>query len=164
VSSSRRHGRGPDPSEEPTDQVPPAPLSSLARRIELDSQTRGVAERPVLRRTSPADDLRPLPGVVLSRDAALAAVQADLLTWFDKEPFADSDPASGCLSGVTTMGALCLQAEVCDWRPLKPFGLGTATSRPASRGPPSQTKPIDRPEPCSIRPLMTASCLLIPAE
>lgn len=54
--------------------------------------------------------------VVLSRDAALAAVEADLRTWFDKEPFADPVRRLAAYRGVTTMGALCLQAEVCDWR------------------------------------------------
>ena len=54
--------------------------------------------------------------VVSSRDAALAAVEADLRTWFDKEPFADPVRRLTAYRGVTTMGALTLQAEVCDWR------------------------------------------------
>lgn len=41
--------------------------------------------------------------VVISRDAQLAAVEADLRAWLGREPFA-------------AMGALSLQAEVCDWR------------------------------------------------
>ena len=54
--------------------------------------------------------------VVLTRDAALAAVEADLRCWFDKEPFTDPVRRLAAYRGVTTMGALCLQAEVCDWR------------------------------------------------
>jgi transposase len=54
--------------------------------------------------------------VVLSRDAALAAVEADLRLWFDKAPFADPVRRLAAYRGVTTMGALSLQAEVCDWR------------------------------------------------
>ena len=53
---------------------------------------------------------------VLSRDAALAAVEADLANWFDKEPFTEPVRRLAAYRGVTAMGALCLQAEVCDWR------------------------------------------------
>jgi len=54
--------------------------------------------------------------VVLSRDAQLAAVEADLSGWMDQEPFAIPVRRLGAYRGVTSMGALCLQAEVCDWR------------------------------------------------
>jgi transposase len=54
--------------------------------------------------------------VVLTRDAQLAAVEADLVPWFDREPFAEAVHRLGAYRGVTHMGALSLQAEVCDWR------------------------------------------------
>lgn len=54
--------------------------------------------------------------VVLARDAALSAVEADLRPWFDKEPFAGPVRRLAAYRGVTSMGALGLQAEVCDWR------------------------------------------------
>jgi transposase len=54
--------------------------------------------------------------VVTARDAALAATEADLRCWFNKEPFADPVHRLAAYRGVTAMGALCLQAEVCDWR------------------------------------------------
>ena len=54
--------------------------------------------------------------MVLTRDAALAAVEADLRLWFDKAPFADPVRRLAAYRGVTAMGALGLQAEVCDWR------------------------------------------------
>jgi len=54
--------------------------------------------------------------VVLTRDAQLAAVEADLVPWFDREPFADGVHRLGAYRGVTHMGGLALQAEVCDWR------------------------------------------------
>ena len=54
--------------------------------------------------------------VVATRDAQLAAVEADLIPWFDREPFADGVHRLGAYRGVTHMGALGLQAEVCDWR------------------------------------------------
>jgi transposase len=54
--------------------------------------------------------------VVLSRDAQLGAVEADLIPWMDQEPFATPVRRLGAYRGVTSMGALCLQTEVCDWR------------------------------------------------
>ena len=54
--------------------------------------------------------------VVLPRDAALAAVEADLVPWFDRAPFAHAVHRLGADRGVTRIGALSLQAEVCDWR------------------------------------------------
>jgi len=54
--------------------------------------------------------------VVATRDAQLAAVEADLVGWFDREPFAEPVHRLGAYRGVTHMGALALQAEVCDWR------------------------------------------------
>ena len=54
--------------------------------------------------------------VVMTRDAQLAAVEADLVVWFGREPFADAVRRLGAYRGVTHMGALTLAAEVCDWR------------------------------------------------
>lgn len=53
---------------------------------------------------------------VAAREAALSAVEADLGTFFDKAPFAEGVRRLGAYRGVTTMGALALEAEVCDWR------------------------------------------------
>jgi transposase len=54
--------------------------------------------------------------VVTSRDAALAAVEADLLPWVDNDPFAGPVHRLAAYRGVTLLGGLALQAEVCDWR------------------------------------------------
>ena len=88
----------------------------MAGRIELDSEAPSVApaqrfDEPALRVTFDHDR-----AVVSTRDAVLAAVEADLRAWFDKEPFADPVRRLAAYRGVTTMGALTLQAEVCDWR------------------------------------------------
>lgn len=53
---------------------------------------------------------------VTARDAALAAVEADLVAWQDHSLFAEAVRRLGAYRGVTRMGALSLQAEVCDWR------------------------------------------------
>ena len=63
--------------------------------------------------------------VVLARDAALDAIEADLALWFDKAPFAEGVHRLSAYRGVTRMGALSLQAEVCDWRR---FGLVAANA------------------------------------
>ena len=54
--------------------------------------------------------------VVLSRDAQLGAVESDLKGWIAAEPFATPVRRLAAYRGVTAMGALSLQAEVCDWR------------------------------------------------
>ena len=54
--------------------------------------------------------------VVISRDAQLAAVEADLKVWLARAPFAEPVRRLAAYRGVTAMGALSLQAEVCDWR------------------------------------------------
>ena len=54
--------------------------------------------------------------VVLSRDAQLAAVETDLARYFDQAPFVNGVRRLAAYRGVTAMGALSLQAEVCDWR------------------------------------------------
>ena len=54
--------------------------------------------------------------VVLARDAALGAVEADLAGWCERAPFAEAVRRLGAYRGVTRLGALTLQAEVCDWR------------------------------------------------
>ena len=62
-------------------------------------------------------DLRPLPG--RGRYPVTPHSPRSKPTcrrWFDKEPFADPVRRLAAYRGVTTMGALCLQAEVCDWR------------------------------------------------
>jgi transposase len=51
-----------------------------------------------------------------ARDAALAAIEADLASWYDKAPFADAVHRLAADRGVTRLGALTLASEVCDWR------------------------------------------------
>lgn len=50
------------------------------------------------------------------RDTALEAVESDLCPYFLTEPFCDAVARLGAYRGVTHMGALCLGAEVFDWR------------------------------------------------
>ena len=54
--------------------------------------------------------------VLLARDAQLSAVEADLRVWTEREPFATPVHRLAAYRGVTTLGALTLQSEVCDWR------------------------------------------------
>ena len=50
------------------------------------------------------------------REAELAALEADLVGYLDSEPFAPSVRRLSAYRGVDRLGALVLQAEVCDWR------------------------------------------------
>jgi len=51
-----------------------------------------------------------------ARQAAVAAIDADLATWCAKAPFADPVARLGAYRGITELGALTLASEVCDWR------------------------------------------------
>ena len=50
------------------------------------------------------------------RDASLDAVEADLVPYRDRDPFVVPVRKLGAYRGVTTMGGLCLAAEIFDWR------------------------------------------------
>jgi len=49
------------------------------------------------------------------REAELCAIEADMATYLDAEPFADAVARLSAYRGVDRLGALVLQAEVCDW-------------------------------------------------
>lgn len=51
-----------------------------------------------------------------AREAAVAAIDADLVLWFTREPFADPVSRLAAYRGITELGALTLASEVCDWR------------------------------------------------
>lgn len=54
--------------------------------------------------------------VLEARDAAIAAVEADLVPCFTTEPFREQVARLAAYRGVTQLGALTLASEVCDWR------------------------------------------------
>lgn len=51
-----------------------------------------------------------------AREAAVVAIEADLVGWFARDPFADAVARLAAYRGITHMGALTLASEVCDWR------------------------------------------------
>jgi transposase len=51
-----------------------------------------------------------------AREAAVASIEADLVGWFARAPFADPVARLAAYRGITRMGALTLASEVCDWR------------------------------------------------
>ena len=51
-----------------------------------------------------------------AREAAVAAIDADLASWFTRPPFADPVARLAAYRGITELGALTLASEVCDWR------------------------------------------------
>jgi transposase len=50
------------------------------------------------------------------REAAVAAIEADLVQWYTRAPFADPVARLAAYRGITRQGALTLASEVCDWR------------------------------------------------
>ncbi len=58
-----------------------------------------------------------------ARDAAVAAIDADLAAWYDRAPFADAVARLSAYRGVTELGALTLASEVCDWRRFPTAGM-----------------------------------------
>ena len=58
------------------------------------------------------------------REAELMAIEADLTCYFEREPFAEPVYHLAAYRGVDFLGALVLQAEVCDWR--RSFGRAAA--------------------------------------
>jgi transposase len=53
---------------------------------------------------------------VSARDGELAAIEADLAVFYDRDPFADQVRRLAAYRGVDRLGALTLASEVCDWR------------------------------------------------
>jgi transposase len=58
-----------------------------------------------------------------AREAAVDAVEADLVPWRDREPFADAVHRLAAYRGITELGGLTLASEVCDWRRFPTAGL-----------------------------------------
>ena len=73
------------------------------------AQSGVIVERPILAATS-------IPSGQRGGFVNWAAVEADLRIWTEREPFASAVRHLAAYRGVTSLGALTLQAEVCDWR------------------------------------------------
>lgn len=58
-----------------------------------------------------------------AREAAVDAIEADLIPWCDRQPFADAVHRLSAYRGITALGALTLASEVCDWRRFPAAGL-----------------------------------------
>jgi transposase len=76
-----------------------------------------VAWMATQRFTEPALDatLAHYRATLAARDAAHDAIDTELATWFEKEPFTDAVHRLSAYRGVTQLGALTLASEVCDW-------------------------------------------------
>jgi transposase len=58
-----------------------------------------------------------------AREAAVTAIEADLLPWAEREPFAELVGRFAAYRGVTPLGGLTLASEVCDWRRFPTAGM-----------------------------------------
>lgn len=60
--------------------------------------------------------LRHYLATVTARDSDVAAIDAEVLTWFDHPQFHDRCAPLSAYRGIDQLGALVLVSEVCDWR------------------------------------------------
>lgn len=58
-----------------------------------------------------------------AREAAVTAIEADLLPWADRAPFAELVARFAAYRGVTPLGGLTLASEVGDWRRFPTAGM-----------------------------------------
>jgi transposase len=58
-----------------------------------------------------------------AREAAVDAIEADLVPWCDRAPFVEAVHRMAAYRGITQLGALTLASEVCDWRRFPTAGL-----------------------------------------
>jgi len=58
-----------------------------------------------------------------AREAAVDAIEADLVPWCDRLPFADAVHRMAAYRGITRLGGLTLASEVCDWRRFPTAGM-----------------------------------------
>jgi transposase len=58
-----------------------------------------------------------------AREAAVEAIEADLMPWCHRPPFADAVHRMAAYRGITHLGALTLASEVCDWRRFPTAGM-----------------------------------------
>jgi transposase len=58
-----------------------------------------------------------------AREAAVEAVEADLMPWCERAPFADGVRRLAAYRGITPLGGLTLASEVCDWRRFPTAGM-----------------------------------------
>jgi transposase len=70
-----------------------------------------------------------------ARDAAVSAIEADLVEWYTKPPFAEAVARLSAYRGITQLGALTLASEVADWRrfPTATMFMGFCGLVPAER-------------------------------
>lgn len=115
-----RRDRGSHPGEEPARALPSPPWrghgeiwrdgSTWTLKYRQWLGTRSFDE-PAARATFARDK-----ATVECRETELGAIEADLVGFLEAEPFASPVARLSADRGVDRIGALVLQAEVCDWR------------------------------------------------
>lgn len=75
-------------------------------------------EEPALNET-----LAHYQATLAAREAAVDAIEADLVPWCDREPFASAVHRLAAYRGITRLGGLTLATEVCDWRRFPVAGM-----------------------------------------
>ena len=116
VPHPRRHGPGSNQGPQPPLGLLAASLGHLAGWLDVDPGPRALAGDAPLRGLRLATTYAHYLSTVRLRDSSLEAVETDLEAWCDQEPFGSTVTRLAAYRGVTRIGALCLGAEVFDWR------------------------------------------------
>ena len=93
-----------------------AARADLAGRVVLDGGAPGVDRRAAVRRAGANPAIGFYRAALDTREAELAAVEAELMPWAAREPLAGPVARLGCYRGIAELTALTLAAEVVDWR------------------------------------------------
>jgi transposase len=82
-------------------------------------------------------------GVLHARDGELAAIEADLMGWCDREPLAATVHRLAAYRGIADLSALVLAAEIVDWRrfPTAPLFMGFTGLIPSENSTGEATRP-----------------------
>ena len=116
MSHTWRHGPRPDPGPQPAERSSCCATASCGGGVQVDLKFERWLADLSFDDPAIAATYYHYRSTVKLRDSSLAAVEADLESYFDKEPFADPVLRLGAYRGMTHMGGLCLGAEVFDWR------------------------------------------------
>ena len=121
-----RHGHRPHPSSPPPGQVPAASWAVLRggdnRTLKHQAWVR-VGSGPALRRAALNQTLAHYLATVDAWEAAVDAIEADLLPWCGRPPFARRRATPGRLPGHHRARRAPLCSEVCDWRRFPTAGM-----------------------------------------
>ena len=134
-----------------------AAQADLAGRVVLDLGAPVLDRRQRFGEPALAAAIGHYRAALAVREAELAAIEAELMPWAEREPLAGPVARLGCYRGIAELSALTLAAEVVDWRRfpaarmfMSYTGLVPARNTPPGSGPAAGTS--TRPAPSRSSP------------